>query len=126
MHVVAIGLVFNTAGDILIAKRPLHKYKGGLWEFPGGKVEAGESVLQALRREFFEEVGIQVLTARPWLQIPSEVLLDVYRVEEYSGEPFGKEGQEVLWVPLQQLLQFEFPPANQMIIEKLSPSNPMT
>lgn len=119
MHV-AVGLVFNAAGEILIAKRPLHKYKGGLWEFPGGKVEAGESALQALQREFFEEVDIQILTADPWLQIPSDVLLDIYKVSSYSGVAFGKEGQEILWVNPNQLLQFEFPAANQMIIDKLN------
>lgn len=117
---VAVGLVFNAEGKILIAKRPLHKYKGGLWEFPGGKVESGETALQALKREFMEEVGIQIITAEPWIQIPSRVFLDIYQVKEYSGDAFGRENQEILWVRVNELSGFTFPDENQLIINKLN------
>ncbi len=119
MHV-AVGLVFNEAGKILIAKRPPHKFKGGLWEFPGGKVEAGETPLQALQREFLEEVGIHVMLADPWMQISSHVFLDIYQIKKYSGEAFGRENQEILWVNIAELSQFTFPDENQLIIDKLN------
>jgi 8-oxo-dGTP diphosphatase len=119
MHV-AVGLVFDAHGKILISKRPIHKFKGGLWEFPGGKVEEGETALQALQREFLEEVGIQIMTATPWMQIPSHVYLDIYQVNEYSGKAFGRENQEILWVDISALSQFTFPEENGLIIEKLN------
>ncbi|MGW8227561.1 MAG: NUDIX domain-containing protein, partial [Gammaproteobacteria bacterium] len=65
---VAVGVVQNPQGKILIAKRPAHVHQGELWEFPGGKVEAGESLPQALRRELHEEIGIDVNHARPLIR----------------------------------------------------------
>ena len=95
---VAVGIVADSAGAILIARRPDHAHQGGLWEFPGGKVEAAESVATALQRELHEELGIAVQAAEPWLQIrhaypDKTVLLDVWRVTAWRGEPHGREGQ---------------------------------
>jgi len=123
MHV-AVGLVFNAHGDILIAQRPPGKYQSGLWEFPGGKVEANETVFQALQRELLEEVDIQVIIAEPWLKIEYDysdrkVLLDTWRVAQFSGEPRGREGQLVQWISPDCLHQFQFPLGNREIIEKL-------
>ena len=123
MHV-AVGVIFNVRGEVLIAERPPGKYQSGLWEFPGGKVEENETVFQALQRELFEEVGIQIITAESWLQVKYEysdrkVLLDTWRVTEFSGEPVGKEGQSIQWIPLSRLSQFQFPAGNQEIIQKL-------
>ena len=67
---VAVAVVEKNTGEILIAKRPDHLHMGGFWEFPGGKVEAGETVLQALQREIREEVSLDVHAAQPFLQIP--------------------------------------------------------
>jgi 8-oxo-dGTP diphosphatase len=123
MHV-AVGLVFNARGEILIAQRPPGKSQSGLWEFPGGKVEANETAFQALQRELFEEIGIQVITAEAWLQVEyaysdRHVLLDTWRVTEFSGEPQGKEQQLVKWISIACLDQFQFPAGNREIIAKL-------
>lgn len=121
---VAVAVIENDNGDVLIAKRPDYLHMGGFWEFPGGKVEAGETVLQALQREIREEVALEVQTASPLLQIPfqypeKKVLLDVWRVTGFSGAARGCEGQQVLWVPRNTLCAYEFPPANRAILTAL-------
>ena len=117
--------------QVLIAKRPEHVHQGGLWEFPGGKVEANESVEQALQREIKEELGINILSNRPLISIvhhypDKSVCLDTYIIEDFNGRLYpengismGMEGQAVQWVPLEQLQQFEFPEANQAIIKAI-------
>jgi 8-oxo-dGTP diphosphatase len=121
---VAVAVIENDNGDVLIAKRPDHLHMGGLWEFPGGKVEAGETVLQALQREIHEEVALEIHAASPLLQIPfqypeKKVLLDVWRVTGFSGAARGCESQQVLWVPRKKLCGYEFPPANRAILTVL-------
>ncbi|MEW5992877.1 MAG: Nudix family hydrolase [Candidatus Zixiibacteriota bacterium] len=121
---VAVAAITDVAGRVLIARRPLHTHQGGLWEFPGGKLEAGENVLAALRRELHEELGIDVLGARPLIRVPysypdRHVLLDVWRVDAYAGRVHGREGQEVRWVVPDQLAGFEFPPPNLPIVKAL-------
>ena len=122
---VAAGVVENASGEILIAKRPPHLHQGGLWEFPGGKLEAEEDSLTALRRELAEEVNIRVKSATPLIQIPwhygdKSVLLDVLYVDEYSGEAHGREGQDIKWVRRDALSQYDFPAANRAILTALS------
>lgn len=119
---VAAAVIRNPAGEILLARRPEDKHQGGLWEFPGGKVEAGEPVYAALARELEEELGICIRNARPLIQIPhhypdKSVLLDVYEVTEFSGEPWGREGQPVRWVSRQSLSDYQFPAANVPIVQ---------
>ena len=127
---VAVGVIFDNqqADQILIAKRPQHLHQGGLWEFPGGKVAAGETVDQALKRELFEELGITVIKSQPLMQVEhnysdKQVFLDIWTVTQYSGEARGLEGQECRWVAMQQLLcaesKYQFPEANKAILEKL-------
>src|SRR5512145_1948501 len=111
---VAAAVVVDDVGRILIARRHDHLHQGGLWEFPGGKVEPGEAVPDALVRELHEELGIRVKKARPLIRIPyrypdRNVLLDVWRVEKFEGEAHGAEGQPLLWVEAENLVQFEFP-----------------
>ena len=123
MHV-AVGIVRNAVGEILIAQRPLSKYKGGLWEFPGGKVEQNESSFEALQRELKEEVGIDVIAAENWFQFEYDytdrvVLLDIWRITQFTGEPHGREGQSVKWILPSQFDQFQFPDGNKIIIEKI-------
>ncbi|MHB1948118.1 MAG: 8-oxo-dGTP diphosphatase MutT [Gammaproteobacteria bacterium] len=122
---VAVGIVINQQGEILIAQRPAHaSYGGGLWEFPGGKLEAHEDVFTALQREFQEEIGIQIISADPWLQIHYDykdrvVLLDTWLIKEYSGQAHGAEGQIIRWIKSTDLNQYKFPDGNREIIEKL-------
>ena len=121
---VAVGVILNAAGEVLIAQRSQAQHQGGLWEFPGGKVEAGESIQGALMRELREELGIDVHSSRPLITIPHEykdkrVLLDVHLVDNFSGEPLGLEGQPVLWVSKCRLAFYEFPAANKPIISAI-------
>ncbi|TBV16198.1 Nudix family hydrolase [Stutzerimonas kirkiae] len=118
---VAAAVIRSADGRILIAKRPLDKHQGGLWEFPGGKVEAGESVEAALARELVEELGIRVTRARPLIQVrhaypDKQVLLDVWEVSAFEGEAHGAEGQPLAWVQARDLPDYQFPAANLPII----------
>lgn len=118
---VAVGVIRGADGNILITKRAKHAHQGGLWEFPGGKLEAGESVEHALRRELREEVGIQIVAAAPLIKIKHDygdrhVLLDVWNVADFSGLPRACEGQAMRWVAPERLNEFSFPAANLPII----------
>ena len=111
------------AGDdrILIARRADDQHQGGLWEFPGGKVEPGETVQAALARELEEELGIRPNVARPLIQVQhdypdKQVLLDVWEVSAFVGEPHGAEGQPLAWVGSRQLAEYQFPAANRPIV----------
>lgn len=120
MHV-AVGVVRDGDGNILLTQRAKHAHQGGLWEFPGGKLEADESVLQALQRELFEEVGIGVQSARPLIKINHRypdlhVLLDVWQINEFTGAAQACEGQAMRWVSPRDLNQFSFPAANAAIV----------
>jgi 8-oxo-dGTP diphosphatase len=118
---VAVGVVFNNKREILITQRAQHKHEGGLWEFPGGKLEKNETALVALKRELYEEVGIIVQAATPLLQMTHNypaisVLLDVWKVESFQGVARPRENQPLQWVTHTALAQFIFPAANQPII----------
>ena len=119
---VAVGVIENEQGEIFIAQRHPEQHQGGKWEFPGGKVEAGENVQQALQRELKEECGIDVTDMAPLTVIEHQykdkrVLLDVWWVLSYSGEARQLEGQDWCWVDKNQLGAFQFPEANQPIVE---------
>ena len=118
---VAAAVIRDNSGKILIARRADTQHQGGLWEFPGGKVEADESVETALARELHEELGIVVSAARPLIKVrhdypDKQVLLDVWEVSAFTGEPHGAEGQPLEWVAPRDLLNYEFPAANQPIV----------
>ena len=120
IHVMA-GVITNPSGQILIAKRPDSAHQGGLWEFPGGKLEACEERLAGLRRELKEELGISVVEANPLIDIRHDysdksIRLDVWKVTLFSGEAHGAEGQTVRWVEPHELAGFDFPGANQPIL----------
>jgi 8-oxo-dGTP diphosphatase len=120
IHVVA-AVIRGADGRILIARRADTQHQGGLWEFPGGKVEAGESIGAALARELREELSIDVTASRPLIKVEHDypdksVLLDVWEVSGFSGEPHGAEGQPLAWVSPRELAQYEFPEANQPIV----------
>lgn len=128
---VAVGVVLDSQQRILIALRSRQIHQGGLWEFPGGKVEAGETVQQALVRELSEELGIQAMEFSPLLEIQHDysdksVLLDVWWVNQFSGEAIGREGQPIRWVSADQLADYTFPEANAAIIDAVQASLEMT
>ncbi|MFT5577842.1 MAG: 8-oxo-dGTP diphosphatase [Paraglaciecola psychrophila] len=121
---VAVGVIIDSADNILIALRPAQLHQGGLWEFPGGKVEAGETVESALARELLEELAISVSSCQPLIKIAHDyvdksVLLDVWWVRGFSGEPRGAEGQPIEWVGAEQLGDYRFPEANIAIVEAI-------
>lgn len=102
LHVVAAVLT-RSDGSVLINQRLAGSHMAGRWEFPGGKVEAGETPRMALARELEEELGIEVLAARPLMRIHHEyperaVLLDCWLVEQWAGEPTAREGHPLDWV----------------------------
>ena len=123
VHVV-VGVVVDEQQLILISQRPFAAHQGGLWEFPGGKVEAGESVTRALARELREELGIGFSESRPLLIVPWDygdkaVLLDVHLVTGLRGKARGLEGQPLAWVSVEDLARYEFPAANVPIVQAL-------
>jgi 8-oxo-dGTP diphosphatase len=106
---VAVGVLLRPDGTVLLGNRPADKPWPGWWELPGGKLEPGESVMQALARELLEELGIQIHTATPWVTYvhaypTTTVRLAFCRVTGWDGEPQGLEGQLLRWVPLTQAL----------------------
>lgn len=120
---VAVG-VLRKEKQVLLARRQAHQDLAGLWEFPGGKIEAGETPEAALTREFSEEVGVATRNWQPLIQIPWDyekvsVLLNVYETEQFDGEPHGAEGQTVQWTPVPELEAQAFPEANRGLVTAL-------
>ena len=125
---VAVAVIKNRQGQFFIAQRPKRSHQGGLWEFPGGKIESNETVLDALNRELFEEVGITFSQASPLIRIhhhydDKSVLLDVWCVDEYSGKALGKEGQKTCWIKPDEFYLYDFPVANLPIIQAIQLPN---
>ena len=127
---VAVAIIINSNNEILISRRSENQHQGNKWEFPGGKVEEGESVEQALSREIKEELGIEILSPQHFTDIDHEykavdpkqsktVKLMVYEVKYWLGEPRGMENQPIRWVKRNALETFEFPNANKAIIKLL-------
>jgi 8-oxo-dGTP diphosphatase len=99
---VAVGVLINGDGDFLLTSRPAGKVYAGYWEFPGGKLEPGESVVAALHRELHEELGIDIGAAQPWqvemMDYPhARVRLHFCKVYEWRGEFEMREGQRMAW-----------------------------
>lgn len=98
----AVGILTRPDGKILMAQRPEGKICSGYWEFPGGKIEAGETPQSALVRELQEELGITILSAQPWCCMThtyphARVRLHCFIVEHWSGEPVSQENQSLQW-----------------------------
>lgn len=118
---VAAAVLSNRHGEVLIALRHKDAHQGGLWEFPGGKLEPGEHPRRALDRELWEELGITVKEAKPLIRVPHtyddrSVLLDVWRVVDWDGQPHGREGQTIDWVLPDMLHRRRFPVADRAIL----------
>ncbi|CAG8998683.1 MAG: CTP pyrophosphohydrolase [Candidatus Celerinatantimonas neptuna] len=122
---VVVGVIVID-GQVLIAKRATHQHQGGLWEFPGGKIESHESEITALSRELNEELGILIVESACEKMLDLEhqypdlkVALHIYQVTQFHGDVSGKEGQPVLWVSKEDLQQYDFPQANEPILQML-------
>jgi mutator protein MutT len=123
VHVVA-GAVIDAAGRVLIAQRPAGKHLAGGWEFPGGKLMPGEDRRVGLARELHEELGITISTPRPLIRVRhaydyGEVLIDMWVVRQYRGEPRGLDGQELRWCTPEELEATELLPADGPIVAAL-------
>ncbi len=124
VHVVAAA-VTDATGRVLIAQRPPGKVLAGSWEFPGGKVEPGETRVQALARELLEELGITLTgQPRPLMRLRhsypfGDVLIDMWVVTRYSGEPVGLDGQALRWCTVEELETAEMLAADQPIVAAL-------
>lgn len=120
---VAVGVVIRQQ-RFFVCRRLSHQHQGGKWEFPGGKIDQGETVEEALRRELKEEIGIDVQSTQTLMDITfsypdKTVMLHVSIVSDFTGKEYGAEGQENKWVSFAELTQLDFPAANVQIIDKL-------
>jgi len=123
IHVVA-GVLTDARGRILLARRTAGRDLAGAWEFPGGKVEPGETALQALDRELHEELGIRIDGATPLISVPQaypgkRIVLDVYRVAAFAGQARGVEKQALAWSPPEKLATYPMPPADRPVVAAL-------
>ncbi|MBN4080671.1 Nudix family hydrolase [Beggiatoa alba] len=121
---VAVGVIRNKEKKFLISKRHAHLHQGGLWEFPGGKVESNEAVYDALCRELNEELNIEVRQAKPLLQITHQyndkhVLLDVWMVDAFDGVIESLQQQPFKWIAAAEFSNYSFPAANKAILNSL-------
>lgn len=121
---IVLGVVVRE-GEFLVAQRKKHQHQGGKWEFPGGKVELGETVEQALIRELQEEVGITPTQFQSLIQVEHEypdlsVQLDTWLVTSFQGAAHSCESQNIEWVTLETLRALNFPDANLAILQKIS------
>ncbi len=121
---VAAGVLCDSAGRVLIAERLDDGPFRGLWEFPGGKIAAGETSAEALVRELAEELGIEVITCSSFMNLRHEyddrvVSIEFFIVSEWNSDPVGREGQELRWVPAHALDARELLPADIPVIEAL-------
>lgn len=121
---VVAAVLFDAQRRVLIAQRPPGKHQAGFWEFPGGKIGPGESPEQALGRELAEELGVELQRCHSLLQLRHDypdrcVALEVFLVDDYRGEPSGREAQALKWVPTAQLCDEALLVADRPVVEAL-------
>jgi 8-oxo-dGTP diphosphatase len=123
IHVVA-GALFDAEGRVLIAQRPPGKHMAGGWEFPGGKLDAGEAPLEGLKRELREELGIETIRATALISYEHRyedrrVFLDLWVVHEYTGVPRSLDAQALRWVELAELDSIGLLEADKPMVEAI-------
>lgn len=124
---VAAAVILRGDGSFLLAQRPVGKVYAGYWEFPGGKLEPGETPYAALVRELREELGLAVVRAEPWrvkryVYPHAHVELHFFRVLEWEGEPVGHDGQAFAWQRPGAIDVMPLLPANSDVLEALLPA----
>jgi A/G-specific adenine glycosylase len=122
---IGVAVIWNNQGEILIDRRPADGLLGGLWEFPGGKIEANETPEDCIHREILEEIGIEITVGEHLITVDHaythfKVRLIVHHCQYVSGTPQTLACEEIRWVKPTQLSNFPFPKANQRIIEALT------
>lgn len=125
---VAVGIIRDAQQRIFLTQRAADSHMANKWEFAGGKLEPGESAAEALKRELNEEVGIEVTGYQPYATVEHhfndrQVTLHFFLVEQWQGEPWGREGQPQRWVAQSDLDAAEFSPANAEVIARLQRGN---
>ena len=123
VHVVA-GVIRDARGRILLARRTEGRDLSGSWEFPGGKVEPGETPEAALARELHEELGIEAVVGARLIEVPQRypnkrLRLEVREIASWSGAPRGLDGQALAWVPPRKLVDYTMPPADRPVVAAL-------
>ncbi len=121
---IGVAVIVNDRGEILIDRRRNSGLMGGLWEFPGGKIEVGETVRACIKREIREELALNVAVGRHLITINHtysqfNITLIVHYCSYLGGEPQPLECEEIRWVTLTQIDNFTFPEANSQIIAAL-------
>jgi mutator protein MutT len=121
---IGVAVISNEAGEILIDKRKMSGAMGGLWEFPGGKIEAGETIVDCIVREIREELAIEISVGDRLLTIEHSyptirVTLIAHHCKHISGIPRPIESDEIRWVKIGDLRQYQFPDANEAIIRAI-------
>jgi A/G-specific adenine glycosylase len=121
---IGVGIIKREDGKVLIALRPENVMLGGLWEFPGGKQEEGESIQQTVERELFEELGVEVKAFKEFMKFKHiyshfSITMHAFLCRLISGEPSPKSSPEIRWVEISELEQYAFPKANKQLTEKL-------
>lgn len=122
--IIGVAVIFNSQGEILIDRRLKKGLMGGLWEFPGGKIEPNETVEDCIKREVLEELGVDIEVGDRLITIDHNyqefsVTLIVHQCRYLSGEPRAIECEEVRWVKRDTIDRFTFPEANIQIIKAL-------
>jgi 8-oxo-dGTP diphosphatase len=118
------GVLIDDRGRVLLAQRPAHKHLGGMWEFPGGRIEEGEDARAGLARELHEELGIELDACEPLIHVrhaypEKTVSLWFHRVTKWHGDPHGREGQPLRWVRPEEIVASELPPADVPVVRAL-------
>ena len=118
------GVITDARGRVLLARRTQGRDLAGLWEFPGGKVDPGETPEQALARELHEELGIDAEIGDALIRVPQQmphkrIVLDVRRVPMHRGKARGLDGQALAWVPIDKLARYAMPPADRPVVAAL-------
>lgn len=126
---IGVAVIYNNAGEILIDRRPDKGLLGGLWEFPGGKIEENETVEECIKREILEEIAIDIEVGEHLITLDHaythfKVTLIVHLCRHIAGEPQAIECQEIRWTTLDEIDSFPFPKANSKIIEALRNNQP--
>lgn len=121
---IGVGIIMRNDGKVLIALRPEDAMLGGLWEFPGGKQEKGETIEQTVERELAEELGVEVTAYEESMTLKHvyshfSITMHAFLCRMISGEPKPKSSQEIRWVEISELEQYPFPKANKKLTEKL-------